>query len=170
MNFEEKLKKQQFDLLWQEYCGFLDLDLPSYMEIQKRLMLEQIQMWCNCELGRRILPGLPPHTIDEFRARVPLTDYADYADVLLQKRGDMLPDDPVIWIQTTWESGKHPVKLAPYTKSMLDVYKNNVISCLVLSTSNERGKFMWATTTKCSMALRRCPTPPASCRSSWAMR
>ena len=141
MNFEEKLKKQQFDLLWQEYCGFLDLDLPSYMEIQKRLMLEQIQMWCNCELGRRILPGLPPHTIDEFRARVPLTDYADYADVLLQKRGDMLPDDPVIWIQTTWESGKHPVKLAPYTKSMLDVYKNNVISCLVLSTSNERGKF-----------------------------
>ena len=54
---------------------------------------------------------------------VPLTTYEDYADILLQKRTDTLPGNPVIWIQTTWEGGRHPIKLAPYTRSMLDVYK-----------------------------------------------
>lgn len=46
---------------------------------------------------------------------VPLTTYEDYADVLLLKKEDMLPDKPIIWIQTTWEGGKHPIKVAPYT-------------------------------------------------------
>ncbi len=46
---------------------------------------------------------------------VPLTDYEDYADILLRKDGDSLPGNPVIWIQTTWEGGKHPIKVAPYT-------------------------------------------------------
>ena len=72
---------------------------------------------------------------------VPLTTYEDYADILLQKRTESLPGNPVIWIQTTWEGGRHPIKLAPYTRSMLDVYRDNVVACLILSTSQERGKF-----------------------------
>ena len=48
---------------------------------------------------------------------VPLTEYEDYADILLTKQPDMLPGNPVIWIQTTWEGGKHPIKVAPYTRS-----------------------------------------------------
>ena len=40
---------------------------------------------------------------------VPLTTYEDYADVLLLKKEEMLPDQPIIWIQTTWEGGKHPI-------------------------------------------------------------
>lgn len=63
---------------------------------------------------------------------MPLTTYEDYADILLPKRGDMLPDEPIIWIQTTWEGGKHPVKVAPYTRSMLDTYTHNVLACLIL--------------------------------------
>ena len=39
---------------------------------------------------------------------VPLTTYDDYADILLAKQPDMLPGNPVIWIQTTWEGGKAP--------------------------------------------------------------
>ena len=141
MNFEEKLKKHQYDKLWQEYCGFLDLDIDAYMNIQYRLMSEQILLWSECELGKKLLKEKHPTTIDEFRQMMPLTSYIDYADILLQKKGDMLPDEPIIWIQTTWEGGKHPIKLAPYTKSMLDTYRNNVIACLMLSTSNEKGKF-----------------------------
>jgi len=141
MNFEDKLKKQQYDQLWQEYCGFLDLGIQEYMQIQNRLMLEQIQIWSQCGLGKKLLKGECPRTIDEFRKALPLTDFSDYADVLLHKENDMLPAEPVIWIQTTWEGGKHPVKLAPYTKSMLDVYQNNIISALLLCTSTERGKF-----------------------------
>ena len=82
-----------------------------------------------------------PRTIDEFRKMVPLTTYEDYADVLLLKREEMLPDKPIIWIQTTWEGGKHPIKVAPYTKGMLQTYKNNVLTCMMLATSNEKGKF-----------------------------
>lgn len=141
MKFEEKLKNKQHDKIWQEYCGFLDLDLDSYMKIQKRLMSEQISLWSSCELGKKLLKGKRPQSIDEFRQMVPLTTYGDYADILLQKKGDLLPDHPIIWIQTTWEGGKHPIKVAPYTKSMLETYRNNVIACLMLSTCSKKGKF-----------------------------
>ncbi|MEL7661036.1 GH3 family domain-containing protein [Acetobacterium wieringae] len=141
MKFEEKLKNRQYEMLWQEYCGFLDLDIDSYMTIQNRLMLEQISLWSHSELGKQMLNGKRPKTTDEFRKMMPLTTYGDYADVLLQKKGEMLPDQPVLWIQTTWEGGKQPIKVAPYTKSMLDTYRNNTIACLMLSTSNEKGKF-----------------------------
>lgn len=141
MKFEEKLKNGQYEMLWQEYCGFLDLDMDSYMTIQNRLMLEQITHWSHCELGKQILNGKRPQTIDEFRKMMPLSSYGDYADILLQKKGEMLPDQPVLWIQTTWEGGKQPIKVAPYTKSMLDTYRNNMIACLILSTSHEKGKF-----------------------------
>lgn len=141
MNFEEKLKNKQHDMIWKEYCGFLDLDMDSYMNIQNRLMSEQIALWSESELGKKMLKGKKPKTIEEFRQMVPLTTYGDYADILLQKKGEMLPDYPIIWIQTTWEGGKHPVKVAPYTKSMLETYRNNVIACMILSTSEEKGKF-----------------------------
>lgn len=141
MTFEEKLKNQEYDRIWQEYCGFLELDMDAYMGIQNRLLEEQMRLWCSSPLGKKILKGRVPRNIQEFRQIVPLTTYEDYADVLLLKREDMLPDKPIIWIQTTWEGGKHPIKVAPYTKGMLQTYKNNVLTCMLLSTSTEKGKF-----------------------------
>ena len=141
MRFEEKLRNKQQELIWKEYCGFLDLDMDSYMTIQYRLMTEQIKLWSESELGKSILKGKKPETIDDFRRMVPLTTYGDYADILLQKRGEMLPDEPLIWIQTTWEGGKHPIKVAPYTRSMMDTYRNNIIACMILCSSQEKGKF-----------------------------
>ena len=113
MTFEEKLVNQEYDRIWQEYCGFLDLDMDSYMKIQKRLLAEQMRLWCSSPIGKKILRGRNPGTVEEFRSMVPLTTYDDYADVLLLKKEDMLPDKPIIWIQTTWEGGKHPIKVAP---------------------------------------------------------
>ena len=141
MSLSEKLQKQQYEEIWSQYCGFLDLKMDEYMNIQKRLMEEQMSLWSKCELGRSILKGKKPQNIQEFRQMVPLTTYDDYADILLRKQADSLPGNPVIWIQTTWEGGKHPIKVAPYTRSMLDTYSNNVIACLLLATSHERGKF-----------------------------
>ncbi|HHU18490.1 MAG TPA: GH3 auxin-responsive promoter family protein, partial [Clostridiales bacterium] len=141
MKFEDKLKSLDSAAVWQEYCGFLDLNIEEYMQIQNMLMLEQLSMWSKSRLGRQILNGKEPKTIEEFREWVPLTTYSDYADILLSKQDDMLPDKPVIWIQTTWEGGRNPIKTAPYTKGMLDTYRNNVLACLILSTSREKGKF-----------------------------
>ena len=155
MNLKEKLKKQQYNEIWQQYCGFLDLSMDGYMKIQKRLMEEQIRLWSNCGLGQSILKGKHPRNLDEFRKMVPLTEYEDY--ILLTKQPDMLPGNPVIWIQTTWEGGKHPIKVAPYTRSMLDTYRNNVTACLILSTSRKKGSFDVASTDKFLYALAPLP-------------
>ena len=157
MRFEEKLKNHQYQDIWQEYCGFLNLSLEEYMRIQNRLMLEQISLWSRCELGKQMLQGKIPQDITAFRQQMPLTTYEDYADILLSKKSEMLPDTPIIWIQTTWEGGKHPVKVAPYTKGMLDTYRNNVLACMILSTSEAKGQFNVKATDKFLYALAPLP-------------
>ena len=141
MRFQEKLHQYTKEEIWEEYCSFLTLTPEEFMHIQNRLLLEQIELWSASELGQSILKGKYPHTIDEFREMVPLTTYEDYAAVLLSKQTNALPGDPILWVQTTWEGGIHPVKTAPYTKAMLDTFKHNVISCLILSTSRQKGDF-----------------------------
>ncbi|MDD2300845.1 MAG: GH3 auxin-responsive promoter family protein, partial [Fermentimonas sp.] len=141
MNLDQKLRRKQYDEIWQEYCGFLDLSLPQYMEIQNRLMLEQIELYSNCELGRRIMKGKNPTTVDEFRSVVPLTTYEDYADLLLPRVEESLPAKPLLWIETTWEGAKNPIKVAPYTDSMVNCYKNSLMACMILATSDHKGKF-----------------------------
>lgn len=141
MRFEEKLKEGDNQALWDEYCGFLDLSVEEFMSIQRRLLLEQIEIWSDSSLGQKFLRGRKPAGVEEFRRIVPLTTYEDYAQILLQKESSMLPAEAVLWIQTTWEGGMNPVKVAPYTKSMLDTYRNNVMSCLMLASSREKGHF-----------------------------
>ena len=53
--FEEKLRRQQYDRVWREYCGFVDLEISEYMQIQNRLMCEQIDVWSRSGLGRQLL-------------------------------------------------------------------------------------------------------------------
>ena len=141
MRFQEKLHQYSKKEIWEEYCGFLNLTSEEFMNIQNRLLLEQIELWANSGIGQSILKGKYPHTIEEFRKMVPLTTYEDYATTLLSKQVSALPADPVLWVQTTWEGGIHPIKTAPYTKAMLDTFKHNVISCLILATSRQKGEF-----------------------------
>lgn len=130
------LNKNQYKEIWYEYCSFLDLSIDEYMKIQNRLMNEQIQLWSPSGLGQKFLKGKKIETIEEFRNEVPLTTYSDYADILLGKKTDMLPVEPVMWLQTTWEGGKHPLKLAPYTEGMLETFKNNLMSVSTISSSD----------------------------------
>ena len=141
MRFQEKLHEFSKEQIWEEYCGFLTLTTEEFMDIQKRLLTEQIELWCNSTLGQSILKGKKPSTIEEFRAMVPLTTYEDYAPTLLSKQTKALPGEPVLWVQTTWEGGVHPIKTAPYTKGMLDTFKHNVITCLILCSSKQKGDF-----------------------------
>ena len=141
MRFKEKLKKCQPGEIWDEYCGFLDLSMDEYMQIQYRLLNEQIDLYSRCGLGQKIMGGTRPATVEEFRRTVPLTTYEDYAEVLLNQKKDMLPAEPVVWLETTWESGSRPKKLAPYTREMLDVYTSNILAAMILSTSDQKGMF-----------------------------
>lgn len=141
MRFQEKLHEYSKEEIWEEYCGFLTLSMDEFMHIQKRLLLEQMEVWAHSPLGQTLLNGKYPTTIEEFRTMVPLTSYEDYAPTLLPKMTKPLPGEPVLWIKTTWEGGVHPVKIAPYTKGMLDTFKHNLISCMILSTSRKKGDF-----------------------------
>lgn len=141
MRFEEKLKKNSKKQLWQEYCGFLDMSLSEYMYTQRRLMQEQLSLWCESGLGKELLHGAQPRTVDELRKVLPLTSYEDYADVLLARRTDMLCAEPAIWIQTTWEGGLRPIKLAPYTRSMLDTYRHNILAAMMMASAKRKGDF-----------------------------
>jgi len=141
MRFQEKLHQYSKEEIWEEYCSFLTLTPEEFMHIQNRLLEEQIELWSSSGIGQSILKGKYPRTIEEFREMVPLTTYEDYAPMLLSKQTDALPGDPILWVQTTWEGGIHPIKTAPYTKAMLDTFKHNVISCLILATSRQKGDF-----------------------------
>lgn len=76
---------------------------------------------------------------DVYQQKVPLTTYEDYADILLARREDMLPAPAVTWVETTWEGGKRPIKLAPYTQGILDAFrrKTKPLSCLLVPAIGE---------------------------------
>lgn len=160
MKLGDKLKKVNPVQVWDEFCGYLDLGLKNYMYIQKRLMQEQIDLWSASGLGKSLLKGKTPKTIDEFRQALPLTTYEDYAEILLKKRTDMLPREPMIWIQTTWEGGLRPIKLAPYTREMLDIYRHNVETIMMLASST--GKYKYTMREKDSILYGGAPLPYAT--------
>ena len=141
MRFQEKLHEYQKKEIWEEYCGFLTIRPEEFMTIQRRLLEEQMGLWSASALGKSILKGKKPRTVEEFRAMVPLTTYENYASILLSRQTEALPDEPVIWVNTAWEGGIHPFKVAPYTKAMLDTFQHNIVSCLILATSREQGEF-----------------------------
>lgn len=141
-HLEEMLKKQEYDRVWEKYCGFLDLNLKEFMVIQERLLMEQIELLSRCELGQKIMgKGVKPVTVQEFRDCVPLTSYEDYADILLNKNEKALPSRPLYWIKTTWKGGTHDIKLAPYSESMIEEHTKAFLASLILATSKKRGDF-----------------------------
>ncbi|NWF78161.1 MAG: hypothetical protein HXY36_06200, partial [Chloroflexi bacterium] len=66
----ELLREGRKEELWQMCCGFLYLSLEQFMDIQKRLLLEEIELLKNSELGRRVMRGAMPRTVEEFREQV----------------------------------------------------------------------------------------------------
>lgn len=140
-NLRELLLDEDYEKIWKSYLGFLDLTLDEFMEIQERLLLEQIDLLSKCKLGKQIIGHKKITTMEEFRKTVPLTKYEDYADTLLNKKSEDLPSVPLHWVQTTWKGGDQPIKLAPYSKTMVEEHTKMFLSSLLLSTSKSRGQF-----------------------------
>jgi hypothetical protein len=111
----ELLKQRRNEELWQMCCGYLNLSLEQVMSMQKRLLLEQIRLLSRSALGKKLMPGPRPETVEEFRRRVPLTTYAAYCPELLEQREDTLPVKPALWVHTSGRSGEYPCKWVPIT-------------------------------------------------------
>jgi hypothetical protein len=135
----ELLRQGRRDEIWQRYCGFLDLGLEEFMEIQRRLLMEQIGLLARCELGRKIMRNTVPNSVDEFRERVPLATYEDYTPYLLDKKEDVLPVRPFIWAHTGGTTG--PWKWAPLTQKAYNKLGDYLFALLLLGSSQGRGHF-----------------------------
>lgn len=107
------LKQGRNEELWQMCCGFLKLNIHEFMDIQKRLLMEQLELLNSCAIGKKIMRGATPRTVEEFRQRVPLTTYQDYCPELMEKREETLPSKPIYWVRTSGKSGDYPCKWVP---------------------------------------------------------
>jgi len=76
--------------IWQKYCGFIDFSVDEFVEIQSHLLLEQLRLLEDCELGHRLLWGLKPSSIEEFRQKVPLTTESTLRSGLQSQKGSMM--------------------------------------------------------------------------------
>ena len=133
------LRQGKKEELWQMCCGFIDLSMEQFMAVQKRLLLEQIQLLKNCELGRKIMHGAMPETVEEFREQVPLTTYADYLPELVEKREDVLPAKAARWIRTSGHTGKYDVKWVPLTEDFLFENQKAIVGIGLFGLCNGRG-------------------------------
>jgi hypothetical protein len=133
------LREGRSEELWQMCCGFIDLSLDQFMAMQKRLLLEQIEALKNCQLGRKVMRGAQPTTVEEFREQVPLTTYSDYLPELGERREDVLPAKPVMWVRTSGHSGKYDVKWVPMTENFLREFQKVATGVAFFTMCNHRG-------------------------------
>ena len=129
--------------LWQRCCGFIDLSLEDCMNIQERLLLEQITLLKKCKLGKSIMRGAEPRTVEEFRRQVSLTTYTDYEPFLLTKNERALPAKPLFWQHTSGRSGEYPFKWAPVTSRQFEEVRALLFACLAFSCCKHKGEIAY---------------------------
>jgi len=135
----ELLRQGRRDELWRKYCGFLDLNLREFMDVQERLLMEQIELLSQCELGRKLLGHRVPASAAEFSASVPLTTYADYLPYLDKRQEDVLPTEVCEWARTSGRSSEHGFKWVPYSREMVNKVGEFAVAAFLLASCSGRG-------------------------------
>jgi len=138
----ELLRQGRKEELWQMCCGFLALSLEQFMAIQKRLLQEEIELLKNSELGRRVMRGAMPETVEEFREQVPLTTYTDYLPEIVEKREDVLPTKPAMWVHNIGWPGKYHVKWMPFSERFLYEFERVAAGVGLLASCDPQGDFL----------------------------
>lgn len=140
-NLESLLRNGHKDAAWSKYCGFIDLSLADFMQVQERLLAEQWQLLANCSLGRKLLGDCRPQSVNEFRKHVPLTTYEDYLPYLEEKREDVLPAQPYLWVCTSGKTGVYDRKWAPYPHAWVETNAKNFLAAIIFSVCTKKGDF-----------------------------
>jgi len=153
----ELLREGRTEELWQRCCGFIDLSLDEFMAIQRRLLLEQLELLKRCELGRNIMGGGYPFTVEEFREQVPMTTYADYCPVLLEQHEDVLPVKPLLWVKTSGRSGEYPHKWVPITHRFWEEAGKNFSAVAFFAACKGRGDIPFKNGVKLLHAMAQTP-------------
>ncbi len=141
---KELLRTGRKEELWQMCCGFLDLNIEQFMSIQRRLLLEQIELLNQSNLGKKIMGGLIPQDVNEYRKRVPLTTYKDYCPELSEKQEDQLPGKPLYWQHSSGRSSEYPfkwesTKWVPLTKEFVQESGKIGAAIAILASCKKKG-------------------------------
>jgi len=137
MKKDELFKTGDHKRIWQKYCGFLDLSLQEFMEMQEQLLMEQIELVHGSPLAKKFMPK-KPKDMAEFRQIVPLTTYDDYAPYLSEKNEDVLAVRPDWWACTSGRGGT--TKWVPYTERGAEVLGRCGLSAMILACANRKGE------------------------------
>jgi hypothetical protein len=138
-NSYKLIEEGRKDELWIKHCGFLSLSRKEFKDIQKRLMLEQLTLLGSSRIGKALMGGKIPASLDEYRQTTPLTTYADYSEILMNKKEDDLPEKPYVWARTSGRSTDLGPKWIPYTKAMYDRLSDPVIGAMLMSSCSQPG-------------------------------
>jgi hypothetical protein len=123
--------------LWQRYCGFLDLSIDDFMNIQRELLMDQIDRVADSILGKKIMGNRKPKSVEEFRRMVPLTTYDDYEPYLSERRDDALATEPLFWCHSTGRGGQF--KWVPHSPETVEIAVKRYVSTMILSTAKKKG-------------------------------
>jgi len=141
--------------LWQRYCGFFDLSVDEFMEIQKHLLMEQINLVADSLLGKKIMNGNKPRSVEEFRRLVPLTTYADYEPYLSERRDDALGVKPLFWCHSAGRGGSF--KWIPHGSEIVERAVRSYLACCILASCSKKGEINIAPGVRVLITL---PPPP----------
>ena len=152
--------------LWEKCCGFIRLDIEQFMTVQRQLFAEQIELLRKCELGQTMLKGHSPQSIEEFREKVPLTRYEDYAPFLSEKNESVLPEPARLWQRTSGRSSELSNKWVPLTDRVYRELGDLFIALLMFSAGDQPGQVSFKEGDKFLYAL----APPPYASGCWAHR
>jgi len=124
--------------LWQRYCGFLDLSIDEFMDIQKELLMDEIQRVADSTLGKKIMGNRKPKSVEEFRRIVPLTAYEDYEPYLSERQENVLAIKPHAWCHSAGKGGRF--KWFPITCEAFEKSNRNLLASFILASSSRKGQ------------------------------
>ena len=126
------------DELWQRYCGFLDLSIDEFMDIQKELLMDEVEQVADSILGKKIMGNQKPKSVEEFRRIVPLTTYDDYEPYLSEQQEDALAVKPIMWCHSSGTGGRF--KWIPHSPEIVEKAIRSYLACCILASCSKRGQ------------------------------
>lgn len=140
MNSRKLLEEGRREELWMKHCGFFTLSPEDFMDVQNRLLLEQINVLGNSKIGKQLFGDKIPTSVEEFRQNVPLTTYEDYAEYFDQHIEEVLPIKPFVWVRTSGRTSSKGPKWIPYTKSMYEHLGDLTVGAMLMASASYTGE------------------------------
>lgn len=141
VSLAELIKEGRTRDAWTKYCGFIDLSMDEFMQVQGRLLREQMEIYSKSLLGKKLFSGYIPKDIEDFRKSIPLTTYKDYNPYFVEKREEVLPVKPSYWVCTSGRLNAYQCKWAPYTPGMVNIHIKNFLASVIFSVCTKKGEF-----------------------------